>query len=91
MSATSKHADDCGGTWCDYCGCCEHGDDGRGCRAAEAPQGMACPGSGCGCEGEAWYDAPTPPPAVSDDDEGEPREVQLHQETALDLGDWSAA
>lgn len=89
MTATTKHGGDCGGTWCDYCGCCEHGQDASGCRIADAPAGVRCPGAGCGCEGESYYFAPTPPPEP--EPEGEPRPVQLHQETALDLGGWSVA
>lgn len=84
--ATSKHGGDCRGTWCDFCGCCEHGEptDGIGCRAADAPSGMSCPGDGgaCGCEGELGHLKPVqPPPAEDEDDTSKP--VQLHQETSL--------
>lgn len=84
-----KHGGDCGGTWCEWCGCCMHGDDSKGCRIADAPIGVACPGSGCGCEGESYYDRPVQPEPALDDEPT--REVQLHQETALDFGEWRAS
>lgn len=78
------HGGDCGGSWCSYCGCCEHGEakDGIGCRASDAPDGMTCPESGCGCEGEGHYVKPTEPPEATDEPKDD-QPKQLHQETAL--------
>lgn len=84
MARTIAHGGDCDGTWCEYCGCCMHGEatDGMGCRAADAPSGMRCCGSECDCEGNAGHIKPTKPPAATDEPEDDtPR--QLHQETSL--------
>jgi len=80
--ALAPHGGDCDGTWCPFCGCCGHGEREGGCFAAEAPVGMSCPESGCGCDGQGYYEAPeqTPLPVASDVDD---RTKQLHQETSL--------
>ena len=77
----TDHVGDCGGTFCDYCGCCVHGQYEGGCKAAEAPAGMTCPEPYCGCEGDSYYDPPIEPRAKPDPN------AQQHQETKLfDLG-----
>jgi hypothetical protein len=86
----TPHGGDCDGTWCPFCGCCEHGEatDGIGCRAADAPDGMQCPESGCGCEGTMGHLKPTmPPEATTTPDSADPVR-QLHQELSLfSIGD----
>lgn len=82
---TRVHGGDCGGTFCEYCGCCEHGEatDGIGCRASDAPAGMTCPGYYCGCEGTMGYKAPTMPPEADADPVEPSTPPQMHQELSL--------
>ncbi|MGV8847013.1 hypothetical protein [Tessaracoccus sp.] len=53
--STAQHtADQCQLQQCTYCGCCCHGKQvDVGCRVVDAPTGMRCPDSDCGCQGTA--------------------------------------
>ena len=48
-----RHSCDEDGSRCDYCGCCQHTTWMGWCKVSDAPQGMSCPGRGCGCEGRS--------------------------------------